>query len=257
MSATPIAAPSATPAAPPAAPRSGDIRDVGAVRRDSVHAQHWTATGAAKILGDVDVDEANVSGLTTVRGNVTGGSVSVAGTCDIGGSVRLTGTFRGVGTTTLAKGLQAGDVDLAGSASVSGPIQATGRVHWKGSLETTEGLNAGRVEFEGRGVIPGAVLAKEVEGRIRGDSKIGSILADRVRLMRPARLFEHGHLEVLTIEAKEVELEAVHAQHVKAERIVLGPGCQIAQVDGTITRQHASSHVGPQSKTPPPYGLMR
>jgi cytoskeletal protein CcmA (bactofilin family) len=245
------------PAAPTPLPRSGDIRDAGAVRRDSVHAQHWSASGAAKVLGDVDVDEATLSGIVSIRGNVTGGSVSAAGTCDIGGSVRLTAAFRAAGTTTVSKGVQAAEIDLSGSGSISGPVQATGTVRWKGSLETTEGITAGRVEFEGSGTIPGSIVAKEVEVRLRGASRIGSILADRVRITRPGRLFGHGEMFVLTIEAKDVELEGVEAQHVKAERVALGPGCQIAQVDGTIIRQHASAHVGPASHSPPPYGLMR
>jgi len=254
-STTPPAPPNA--AAPPSPPRSGEIRDTGAVRRDSVRAQRWTASGAVKVLGDVDVDDANLSGLASVRGNLTGGSVAASGTFDLGGSVRLTGTLRAAGTITIAQGVQVAELDLSGSVSVHGPVRATGRVQWKGSLETTEGIAADRVEFEGRGAIAGAVVARSLDGRLRGDSKIGSIVADRVRFTRPARLFGGGHLEVLTIEAQEVELEAVHAQYVKAGKVVLGPGCQIARVDGTISRQHPSSHVGPVSQTPPPYGLMR
>jgi cytoskeletal protein CcmA (bactofilin family) len=254
-SATPPVPANPTPPAPPA--RSGEIRDAGAVRRESVHAQRWSARGAVKVLGDVDVDEATVAGLSSIRGNVTGGSVSASGTLDIVGSVRLTGGFHASGTTTVGKGLQAGEVDLSGAVSIRGPVQVQGRAGWKGSLELTEGLTADRVDFEGRGEIPGAVVAKELVGRLRGESKFGTIQADHVRITRPSRLFERSGLHVLTIEAHEVELEGVDAQYVKAERIALGPGCQIARVEGTITRQHASAHVGPASRTPPPYGLSR
>ncbi len=257
MSAT-VTPPPPTPSAPPAAPaRSGEIHDAGAVRRDSVRALRWTSTGASKILGDVEVDDANLAGLISIRGNVTGGSVAASGTLDIGGFVRLTGTFRTSGTTKITQELRAADLDLAGATSVGGAIAATGRARWKGTLETTAGVTADRVEFEGRAAVDGAVVAKTVDGRLRDDSRIGSIAADTVRLVRPTRLFGSGHLEVLTIEAREAELEGVHAQYVKAEKVILGPGCQVAQVDGTITRQHATSHVGPESKTPRPYGLMR
>jgi len=245
------------PATPTAPPRSGEIQDAGAVRRDSVRAQRWSASGAAKILGDVDVDEATLSGLASIRGQLLGGSVAASGTLDVGGSVRLTGTFRTAGTATIGHGVQAADVDSSGALSVAGPVQASGTVRWKGALDTTEGITAGRVDFEGSASVAGAIVATQLEGRLRGGSKVGSITADRVRITRPARLFGHSELHVLTIEAKEVELEAVTAQHVKAERIALGPGCQIAGVEGTITRQHASAHVGPASRTPPPYGLMR
>jgi len=254
-SATPSAP--VSPPAPSPPPRSGDLQDSGAVRRDAVRAHRWSASGAAKVLGDVDVDEATLSGLTSIRGDVTGGSISASGTCDILGSVRLTGAFRGSGTTTIGKGVSAEEIDLSGAASVHGPVESSGRVRWAGSLETGEGVSAARVEFEGRGVVPGAIVAKEVEGRIRGDSRFGSISADRVRITRPARLFAQGELRVLTIEGKDVELEAVVAQYVKAERVALGAHCQIARVDGTITRRHPTARVGPASQSPPPYGLSR
>jgi hypothetical protein len=203
------------------------------------------------------VDSADLSGLISIRGNLTGGSATARGTLDVGGLVRLTGTLHADGTTTIGKGVTASDLDVSGAFSLSGPLQCSGRVRWKGTPDSTDGVTASRVEFDGRGTIAGAVVATEFEGRLRDDSKMGSIRADRVIVRRPARLFGSGHLEVLTIEAKEVDLEGVLAQHIRAERIVLGAGCQIASVEGTISRQHPTAHVGPVSQTPRPYGLFR
>ena len=245
------------PTAPPAPPRTGEIHDLGSVRRDSVRAQRWTAKGADKVLGDAEVDLADLSGLVSIRGTLSGGSVTTSGTLDVGGAVRLAGALTAAGTTTLDGDVLVQELLLTGSTAVSGRVEARGRCRWKGSLEVAQGVTAERVEFEGRGAIEGAVRAKEVEGRVRGPSRFGSIVADRVRIHRPTRLFGGGHLEVLTIEAKDVELEGVHAQYVKAERVAIGAGCQIAQVDGTISRQHPSSHVGPAVRSPTPYGLTR
>jgi len=245
------------PTAPPSLPRTGEIHDVGAVRRDSVRAQRWTTKGAAKVLGDAEADAADLSGLVSIRGSLSGGTVTTSGTLDVGGGVRLAGALTAAGTTTIGQDVLVHELHLSGSASVSGRVEVSGRCLWKGSLEVVQGVSAERVEFEGRGTIDGAVRAKEVEGRVRGVSRFGSIVADRVRIHRPGRLFGDNHLEVLSIQANEVELEGVHAQYVKAERIAIGPGCQIAQADGTISRQHPSSHVGPAVRSPTPYGLTR
>ncbi|MCI4354283.1 MAG: hypothetical protein L3K06_02835, partial [Thermoplasmata archaeon] len=149
------------------------------------------------------------------------------------------------------------EIDLGGAIHVGGAVRAATRLRWKGDLEVGGEVAASRVEFDGRATIEGAVVATEVVGRLRDDSRIGSIRADRVTITRPTRLRGGGRLNVLTIEAKEVDLEAVHAQHVRAERIALGPGCQIAEVEGTITRRHPSAHVGPASQSAPPHGLTR
>ena len=256
MSATAVPpTPLPTSATPP--PRSGQVQDNGSVRRDSVRAQNWTLRGAAKILGDVDVDSADLSGLVTIRGSLTGGSVTAHGTFDVGGPSRLERALSASGTVTLGKDIDAPDVEFAGAARIAGALRAPTRLRWKGTLEVDGDVTAGRVEFDGRAIVGGAVVASEIVGRLRDHSRVASIRADRVTIGRASRLMGGGDLEVLTIEAKEVDLEAVTAQHVRAERIALGPGCQIAEVEGTIVRQHPSAHVGPASHSAPPHGLFR
>jgi cytoskeletal protein CcmA (bactofilin family) len=252
-SASSVPAPSPPATAPPP---SGDLHDAGAVRRESVRAERWSAQGAAKVLGNVEVDSAELSGLVSIRGSLIAGTVTARGTLDVGGVVRVSRSIGGDGTLTFGSSLDGPAIDLRGSASVAGAIRSAGTVRWKGALDATE-ITAVRVEYDGRASIRGAVVATEVVGRLRGESTIGAIRADRVTITRPGRLFGGGRLEVLTIEAKEVELEGIHCQHVRAERILLGPGCQIAQVEGTIVRRHPSAHVGPASQSPPPYGLFR
>src|SRR5579859_7980742 len=82
-------APPAAPPPVPPPPRTGEVRDTGAARHDSIRAQRWTAQGAVKVLGDVEIDAAELSGLASVRGAVRGGSVSMQGTLDVGGLVDL------------------------------------------------------------------------------------------------------------------------------------------------------------------------
>jgi len=59
------------------------------------------------------------------------------------------------------------------------------------------------------------------------------------------------------IEAESVKLEGVKVAFVRAPQVILGRGCHVTEVDGTIVRRHPSSHVGPESRSLPPYGLRR
>ncbi|HEY6238897.1 MAG TPA: hypothetical protein VIZ68_06925, partial [Thermoplasmata archaeon] len=97
----------------------------------------------------------------------------------------------------------------------------------------------------------------DFSGRLAGTSRATTLQADRVVVRRSGFRGRHATFEVRTIEAKEADLEGVVAEYVRADRIALGPGCQIARIDGEVTRVHASSHVGPVSRSPAPYGLTR
>lgn len=246
---------SAPPAAPP--PRTGEVHDAGAARHDSVRAHRWSSQGAVKVLGDVEVDEADLRGLATVRGTVKGGSVASSGTLDVGGVVELSGRLATDGEAEFGAAVRAGTVEAKGTLRVRGGLSATSGIRSEGSLEVRGGIGAPRLEFVGRIQVDEAIAAADVDGTIRGDSRARSIKGERVTIRRGGRFGGRGRLTVGTIEAKEVRLEDVELEYLRADRIVLGPGAQVARLDGTVTSQHASAHVGPVSRTPRPYGLSR
>ena len=121
--------------------------------------------------------------------------------------------------------------------------------------------------FVGRGTLraPGEFSADSVALEVERDSSIGTLLAGSVIVTRPSAppfkvpFFgkERPRLKVLRIEASEVHLEGVDVEVLRADRIALGPDCHVARVIGEVMAVDPSSHVGPESRSPPPHGISR
>lgn len=255
--AKPAAPPSAAPAA--ALPLTGDLADVGSVRRESVRARRWSARGGAKVLGDVEVESSNLAGLISVRGKIRAQRFHVNGTLDANGSIDVAGALELAGTARLAAPVQAGSLELKGAAKIGGPLTVQGAAHWKGSLDVAGGITAGSVDFEGAVTASGDLVAPTLTGRLKGPSRVPNLRATQLRLTRPGLFppMQTGSLTVVRIDAQVAHLEGVTAELVKAEHITVGPGCHIASVEGQLDSVHPSSHVGPESRSHRPYGLSR
>ncbi len=236
----------------------GDLRDVGAVRRPQVSARSYTALGNVKVLGDLLAASAELHGLASVGGRLTGERVRAEGTLDVAGDVAVRGELTVRGTALLGGGLTAGDLVCQGRIRVAQGIvlDGHGRVH--GTLEVGQGLQARAIQFDGGITVPGTLDCPTVEGRLRRPSRIGTLRSQNVRIVRP--VFPPGGSATLVvdrIEATEVELEAVDCEYLRAERVRLGPGSHVTRVDGQVVRQHRSAVVGPLSREPIPPGITR
>lgn len=248
-------APTPAPSAPP--PRTGEVHDAGAARHDGLRVRHWTSQGAVKVLGDVEVDQADLAGLVSIRGTLKGGSVTCSGTLDVGGAVELSGTLSTDGDASLGAAARAASVASKGTLRTLGGLSASAGIRSEGILEVHGGIAGPRLEFHGRILVDEEVAVADLLGTVRGASRARSIRAERVTVRRGGRLGTHGRLTVTTIEATEVDLEDVEVEYLRADRIRLGPGAQVARLDGTVTSQHGTAHVGPVSRSPKPYGLSR
>jgi cytoskeletal protein CcmA (bactofilin family) len=265
--------PSATPPpdrVSPLAPTrdsAGVVRDVGAARHDVVRAARWTSSGSVKVTGDASAGEVALRGLATIGGRLTAerltseGTLEVLGAVDVRSSLSVGGTFRPVGTVHLGAG------EVRGTLRAVAPVKVDRELRVRGVLEAPS-LEVGLLDLEGSARVPGAVVARaKVRAQFRGDSTLGTVTAPEVVLRGPApglvptlvrKVFGgSARVEVDRVEADRVELEAVRVAFVRSKAVVLGPGAHVAEVEGTIVRQHASARVGPESESPPPYGLSR
>lgn len=266
---SPPTAPGATPQPP--LPVAGDrparLDDHGSVVRESVRAAIWNAAGVAKVTGPVEVDVADLHGTVSVGGTVTAIDLTLHGELDVVGAVRVAHRFSSSGESRLQGGLGAERIDGSGSLDVRGPLTATGALAFDGSVRAPE-LNAPSVGVAGRLDVPGTVTVERLELEIGADCALGRLLAASVRVRRhrpmlpipswvPFLSHPPPSLRVLRIEATEVDLEGVEVEFLRAERIRLGPGCHVAHYEGTIVHADPQAHVGPESRTPAPYGLTR
>lgn len=258
----------ATPAAvatpvPPLTPRQpGILRDGGATRHDAVDADRWIVRGTAKVAKDVAVGDLRLRGVVSVGGKLRAravagrGALEIAGPVEIGGELSLNGSLR-AGASVHAGSLTIdGAVRSAGSISVDGPASLTG------SVECPR-LSAASVQVNGGAQIPGPIATTTFFARLRETSRFGPIAGrsvvvyGKVPTIVDKALFHESSVTVERIEAETVSLEGVEAAFVRAPQVALGRYCHVTEVEGTIVKQHPSSFVGPESRTPPPFGLRR
>jgi cytoskeletal protein CcmA (bactofilin family) len=237
------------------------------VRRDSVRAAAWTTSGLAKVQGDVDVDAGATTGFLSVGGKLSAGTFRSRGTFEVVGPMEVRGDLTVDGTVRLQGPVHAGAFRAQGSLQCAAEVRVDRALSIAGAFEAPS-ARVGLFELHGTAVVPGDVEALAVaRARFRGNSEIGSVRARSVVLQGPSTTLIPTLLRAVfggsaivrvgRIEAESVELSAVDVDFVRAPQIVLGPGAHITAFEGTIVRQHASSRVGPESRSPPPHGLTR
>lgn len=267
----PAAAPTAAPPTVPAPPLE-TIRDSGAVQHDAVRALRWTSRGAAKVLGNVDVGSMEGSGLVSVGGTWNAQSTSISGSVEVGGAAKVAGALQLSGSSRFGGPLEIGSLEARGALAAAGDLSSGGLVHAVGELELASGLSAERFVGEGAVTIHAGITAGSVDLILHHDSRAEFVRARVVRIARPPSLLSFplpfglrlagitlptATFTTLRIDATEADLEGVSAEYVRADRIRLGRDCHIARLDGTIVARHPTAHVGPESRSPAPYGLRR
>jgi cytoskeletal protein CcmA (bactofilin family) len=238
------------------------VSDDGTVRRDTVSAGRWTARGVVKVTGDAAVVDGSLDGSVTVGGKLTGSTVRYHGTLDVEGAVEVRERFGGSGSFRAGATLHAGEADLQGSVRVTGATTVDRSLTVRGSLSTTS-IRAAAVDVEGEVHVSGPTEAGSVSTHLADDSEFGVVRASTVRLRAKVPnlvekvLGRRLAVHVERVEADTVELEAVDVDFVRSPQITLGRNAHVTEYEGTIVRQHPSSRVGFESKSPPPYGLTR
>lgn len=250
------------PTSSPAGLRAPPLADRGSVRRDSVAAARWTIAGVAKVTRDVEVGALGLRGTLTVGGKLSATTLRGRGTLDVEGAITIGGTIALAGILRASATLRAADLDVKGTARVGQAvtIDRTGAID--GWLEAPN-VSAGALQLKGAGHVPGRLEIGTFTADLRESSTLGTIRGRFVQVRGKVPnvvdkvFFRDAEIRVDRIEAEVVSLEAVEVGFVRASQIILGRDCHVTEVEGTIVRQHPSSYVGPESRTPPPYGLRR
>ena len=251
------------PAAASPLPLTGQILDRGTTRRESVRTLTWATDGTAKVLGDVDVGQADLRGFVTIGGKLTADRVLARGELEVGGETVVRGTLEIRGQCRTFADVSARDAGFDGIVHVGGDLRVDRLLQSHGQLEVDASIRAGLFQSDGRFEVSGDIDAPRVDATLRGTSRVGTIRADEVRLKLPARppilrsIGGSASLDIDRIEAKSVVIEGVTVQYVRADRIVVGRQCHVVRYDGTVVSCHPSSHLGPESRSPPPPGMSR
>jgi len=258
---SPGPAPSVTPA-PAAHPRLGELHDSGTVRKESVDADRWVATGLVKVTGDTHVGEGHLDGTISLGGQLAATTVRFRGTLDVGGALNASGPLVGSGLLRAGSTVHAGSADLKGTARVAGALTVDRDLLVRGNL-TAPSLTVGTLDLEGEAHVEGDVTGLSVQARLTDNSAFGAVRARTVSLRgKLPNLVEKvlGRRVTVTVErveSDEAEFEGVDVDFVRAPRITLGRDAHVTEYEGTIVERHPSSRVGFESRSPPPHGLRR
>jgi cytoskeletal protein CcmA (bactofilin family) len=223
-----------------------------------LRARTWRSDGAAKILGNVEVEEGETRGVASIRGTLVAARFRAGGTLDVLGDARVAEEIALRGTGRFGASLTADRLTADGTIDIAAALRAKSRVEWTGVLEASD-LSAPAVRFRGRARVSGDLVSENLDARLEGGVSRVTVL--RARALRVARAgfppWRRGSLVAERIEAIEAELEGVRAEYVRADRVRVGPDCHLSRVDGRIVRRHRSAHIGPESESEVPPWLTR
>lgn len=249
-------------ARPSMTPVTGTVTERGTIRHDAVRTARWSVTGTAKVTGPVEVGTADVRGTLIVGGLLTADRLRSRGTLEVEGPVNVRGAFSSRGTLRAALTVHAIDLDVNGVARFAGLLTVDRTCAARGVL-SAPALTVGVLRLEGSAHVAGEIKALTVDANLREASQLGHLTARTVRLRGRVpslvdKVFFHERTVIVErIDAESVNLTGVDAGLVRAQKIVLGRGCHVTAVDGTVVSRHPSSSIGPESRSPPPYGLRR
>ena len=181
-----------------------------------VFAREFHVSGSAKVSGNIDVSEMEVSGAASVEGNV-----KVSGELDISGYL-LTGGR-----------VVSNSVDLAGRLEAE-EIKSK-KIDCSGWLNINRNIMAESVDIDGR-IDCEIVDCGSIDINIGSTSgKIGILKCDRVTITRQWRRFHSASIEIDEITCRTADLEGVKAKKIVGEDIILGDGCEVDYVEaGTL-----------------------
>jgi len=254
-----VSAAAPVPATPPPT-SSVEVRGIG--RHDAIRADRWTVRGTSKVARDVAAREVDLDGTVTVGGALRSDGGSFEGVLEVTGPIDIAGALHGRGDLRSGGAVHAGELELRGrllapvGVTVDRRLCATGWVR-AGSIA------GGTVELEGMVQVPGSIRGASVELRLHTGSRVGAVEGGSARVSAPTatlvdRVFgRHPSAHVERIEANSVELEGVDVAFVRAKEVTLGRGSHVTTLEGTVVRRHPTSRLGPESRSPPPYGLRR
>ncbi len=199
--------------------------------------------GAGSVSGNpVKTVEFRAAGSAQVRGPLESESVKVSGACDFDGDVR-TGDFRSSGSCRIAGSLHCQDVEVSGSLEVAKDIEAAD-VSSSGALRVDGNVTGQDFHSSGSVQIQGNLKVEDVDIELAGDSKIGSIQGQDVRVRVSGGLVRaRGDLSVGRIVGQDVDVVRTTASYVEGQDVRIGPHCHVDVVVAHDLTVHESSEV--------------
>ncbi|WP_310829236.1 hypothetical protein [Paenibacillus pedocola] len=193
-------------------------------------------TGECKFAGDVDCQSLSLTGQTAVSGSLRMEKLKMTGELSVKDRMEG-GMLRGHGEVQ------------AGSLSVE-------QLKFSGSLEVGGDCEAEELQVSGALQVKGLLSAETLQLTLYGPCSAAEVGGSNISVKRSkTKTLLHlgqGQDMVFTsglIEGDDVELQNTHAGTVRGEKVIIGPGCVIQQVEySDYLEIHKSATVIEQRK---------
>ncbi|MCT1403747.1 DUF2807 domain-containing protein [Paenibacillus sp. p3-SID867] len=193
--------------------------------------------GAGQINGDLDCRELIGNGTMSVNGAVAARTIRVNGSGTIKGAVESE-ELNVAGSLSLKEGLRSRSIYIGGHCSVHGDSESK-KLEVTGHLRSHGDVRSEFATFQGGFKIDGRLHVGTADIRVLGRCLAQEIVGDRITVRKKGkRLWEMlslslkgTRLEARIIEGDVLDLEHVEADIVRGNRVILGKGCEIRQVE--------------------------
>ncbi|WP_223700443.1 hypothetical protein [Sutcliffiella deserti] len=205
----------------------------------------------------------SINGKGTINGGVQCNNFKINGACDINGHLKgETGVIRGRasikediflhnytvdGRSDLMGGLYTANLLVRGACTIKKEINSEstkiyGKLKLDGSCNTDSFFSEGVIR------IGETLKAKNIELNLGNSrSRVNRMEADSIKILKNRKFNgiigwflalltaagETGSLSVQEIYGKHINVEATNVNHIRGEKVVIGPGCKVELVEYT------------------------
>jgi cytoskeletal protein CcmA (bactofilin family) len=196
--------------------------------------------GIGSILGG-EFDRIVIEGVGTIKGDVKANTIDIQGVGKCTGNIETVDLFI-EGVLTLTNSIRANRIRIEGVVNQTTSNIEADDIYCDGVLNSNGEISADKIE------VGGCIIAHELYGdrikiiydrRRHGKLKIPNIFG----ILGNGKAINDG-CQVDIMEATHIELEGVKSNSVSGELVIIGPDCNIKQVEcnGTLM-VHPSSRI--------------
>ncbi|GAB6927518.1 polymer-forming cytoskeletal protein [Paenibacillus sp. JCM 10914] len=228
-----------------------DMKIAGAGSASGGYYNKVRIDGAGRVDGDVDCESFVINGSANVSGSVATQSMVVNGSGSVKGSLQSE-DLEVAGNLNIKGNLRSRSIGIDGHTSVKGDSESES-LEVNGNLRVHGDVRSEKATFNGLFNIDGRLHVGSAHIQVLGRSIAREIVGDRITVRRKGQRFwdmlsinlRGNRLEARVIEGDVLDLEYVEADIVRGNRVILGKGCQVRQVEYRDEyNQHPEAEVG-------------
>lgn len=191
-------------------------------------------SGTGKLFGDIDCRDFNIQGNATIEGNVKAETAHISGRLHTKGALHAD-EIKISGSVAVGGNIECKVVRFHGHGNVKGAVNAE-EIYIHGETNIAEGCAAEVFDARGIFTVGGLLNAGSVRVKLYGYCQANEIGGDSIEVKQAGvpflkKLFSRIGLKAGTIEGDEIYLEHTSAKMVRGNKVTIGPGCVIEQVE--------------------------